>query len=31
MLVMYTGVPPPSWERLEGVVWGVNALFDGLG
>ena len=31
MLVMYTGAPPPSCERLEGVVNGVNAVFAALG
>src|SRR5262245_11147347 len=31
MLVMWTGSPPPSWERLEGVVYGVNESFDALG
>src|SRR6266480_1436276 len=31
MLVMNTGSPPPSCERLDGVVYGVNDEFDGLG
>src|SRR5262249_10552706 len=32
MLVMYTGSPPgPSCERLDGVVYGVNASLAGLG
>ena len=31
MLVMWTGVPPPSWVRLEGTVKGVNASLALLG
>src|SRR5438874_2062541 len=31
MLVRYTGRPPPSWARLDGVVNGVKASFDALG
>ena len=28
---MYTGSPPPSCDRLDGVVNGVNASFAALG
>src|SRR5262245_35496249 len=28
---MNTGSPPPSWERLDGVVNGVNETFAALG
>ena len=31
MFVMYTGKPPPSWLLLDGVVYGVKALFALLG
>ena len=31
MFVMYTGSPPPSCDRLDGVVYGVNASFESLG
>src|SRR4051812_13896138 len=31
MLVMFTGRPPPRFERLDGTVNGVNEWFDSLG
>ena len=31
MLVIHTGSPPPLSDLLDGVVYGVNALFDLLG
>ena len=31
MFVKYTGRPPPSCERLDGVVYGVNESFAVLG
>src|SRR5262249_34148793 len=31
MLVMFTGRPPPSSERLDGVVYGVKALLACVG
>src|SRR5262249_38929988 len=31
MFVMWIGSPPPLGDLLDGVVSGVNELFDGLG
>jgi hypothetical protein len=31
MLVMYTGKPPSFRDLLDGVVYGVKAVFDRLG
>src|SRR5437588_13110023 len=31
MFVIHTGSPPPSFERLDGMVYGVKASFELLG